>query len=228
MTYDSWRRVGHQIGLVSDSSAWWMGDWLLHGEKLFPDRYRRAIQETTLDYQTLRNYAWVARRFAVPRRHKKLSFQHHAEVASLAEEEQDGWLAHAEGLSWSRNKLRNAIRASRRAEASPDATPEVRVTLTVPTDRERRWQQAAEEANCSLADWMAHVLDEAAVTEAHATQQLHTGESPGFGVTRPVASGPVAADAPVVMPAVAVGPVRVRQGHEPRVDSPASRSSASR
>ncbi|MGH3823823.1 MAG: LmbU family transcriptional regulator [Pseudonocardiaceae bacterium] len=173
MTFESWRRVGEQIRLIGDSSVWWMADWLLHGEKLFPDRYKRAIEQTPLDYQTLRNYAWVARKFPFSRRRKKLSFQHHAEVASLPEEEQDTWLERAERLSWSRNKLRSAIRASRHHEVGPNAPPEitvalsipeVTVTLTIPSEREQRWQQAADAANCSLIDWMAHALDQAAVT----------------------------------------------------------------
>ncbi|MGH3897822.1 MAG: LmbU family transcriptional regulator [Pseudonocardiaceae bacterium] len=163
MTFESWRRVGEQISLIADSSAWWMADWLLYGEKLFPDRYKRAIEDTALDYQTLRNYAWVARKFSFSRRRKALSLQHHAEVASLPEEEQDTWLERAERLSWSRNKLRSAIRASRSREVGPITAPEVTVTLTIPYDREQRWQQAAADANCSLADWMAHVLDQAAV-----------------------------------------------------------------
>ena len=41
-----------------------------------------------LDYQTLRNYAWVARRFAMSRRRDTLSFGHHAEVPALPEPEQ--------------------------------------------------------------------------------------------------------------------------------------------
>ncbi|WP_425581936.1 LmbU family transcriptional regulator [Streptosporangium fragile] len=163
MTFESWRRVGEQIGLIADSSAWWKADWLLHGERLFPDRYKRAIEETLLDYQTLRNYAWVARRFPFHRRRDRLSFQHHAEVASLPEEEQDVWLERAERLKWSRNRLRNEIRASRRPEVGVDVPAKVTVTLTVPSERERRWQQAADAAQCSLVEWMALVLDEAAV-----------------------------------------------------------------
>jgi hypothetical protein len=40
--FDSWRRLGRQTDLITDSSAWWLGDWLVYGEKRYPDRYQRA------------------------------------------------------------------------------------------------------------------------------------------------------------------------------------------
>jgi hypothetical protein len=43
------------------------------------------IVATGLDYQTLRNYAAVARRFELSRRRDNLSFHHHAELCALSE-----------------------------------------------------------------------------------------------------------------------------------------------
>jgi hypothetical protein len=83
-----------------------------YGERTFQDRYRDAVQRTSLNYQTLRNYVWVARRFDLPRRHDGLSFGHHAEVAALDQPEQDYWLRKAEELKWSRNRLRSEVRSS--------------------------------------------------------------------------------------------------------------------
>src|SRR4051794_9657427 len=77
MPIGAWRNLGRQIFVISDSSAWWLGDWLIYGQSEYPDRYKHAIAETNLDYQTLRNYAWVARRFVPGRRREKVSFQHH-------------------------------------------------------------------------------------------------------------------------------------------------------
>jgi hypothetical protein len=88
LTVSAWARIGSQITLLSNSSAWWLGDWLVYGRDNFPGRYKQAMTETSLDYQTLRNYAWVAGRFGAPRRRDGLSFQHHA-VAALPAAEQD-------------------------------------------------------------------------------------------------------------------------------------------
>jgi hypothetical protein len=76
-------------------------------------RYKEAVAATGLDYQTLRNYAVVARRFELSRRPDNLPFQYHAEVGSLSDYEQDHWLdLGAAGRHWSRNEL-GAISATR-------------------------------------------------------------------------------------------------------------------
>lgn len=119
LAFDKWVTIGQQLSTVITSSAWCLGDWLVYGEAAFTGRYREAIEQTSLDYQTLRNYAWVARRFPMSRRRDKLSFGHHAEVAALPEPEQDFWLRKAEDFSWSRNQLRREVRGSLRERAQP-------------------------------------------------------------------------------------------------------------
>lgn len=109
----SWEQIGSSLRELANSSAWWLADWLIYGEAAYGwRRYREAIERTGLDYQTLRNYAWVARRFEHHRRRECLSFAHHAEVARLSAPEQDYWLRKAEQQKWSRNELRSAVRAS--------------------------------------------------------------------------------------------------------------------
>ena len=100
-------------GTIADSSAWCLGDWVVFGASRYSDRYLRAIEQAGLEYQTLRNYAWVARRFESSRRREALSFQHHAEVASLPEPEQDLWLQRADAAQWSKTELRRRISAER-------------------------------------------------------------------------------------------------------------------
>jgi hypothetical protein len=160
MTIAAWQRLGERIAGLSDSSAWWIGDWLVFGQERFPDRYKRAMAETTLDYQTLRNYAWVARRFVPDRRCAGLTFQHHMEVAALTEEEQDHWLDFASRLSWSRNELRKQVRASRESADEPDE-PEVRLSVRIAQDRLDRWEAAARKSSTTLTEWMGAVLDRA-------------------------------------------------------------------
>jgi hypothetical protein len=113
LTERSWERIGMSLRELANSSAWWLADWLIFGETAYGwRRYREAIDRTGLDYQTLRNYAWVARRFEQHRRRDGLSFAHHAEVTRMAPPEQDYWLRKAEQQKWSRNELRKAVRAS--------------------------------------------------------------------------------------------------------------------
>lgn len=158
LTIEEWSRIGVQLDRTMDSSTWWLGDWLAYGRSRFPERYRQVIEVTSFDYQTLRNYAWVANRVPPLRRRPALSFQHHAEVAALDGAQQDEWLALAERNRWSRNRLRTEIRAALRTEKTAD--DEV-LRLRIGNGRIDLWRAAAEEAGQELAQWMTQHLDEA-------------------------------------------------------------------
>jgi hypothetical protein len=164
MGFDTWLEVGRRIARVANTSAWAVGDWLVFGERAYGERYRTALAATDLDYQTLRNYAWIARRFPVSRRRDTVSFQHHAEVASLPEPEQDLWLRRIEVNGWSRNQLRRQLAAARalapaaRAAPAPDRV----VRMSVAAAREQRWRRAAGRADLTLQQWLRAVADAAA------------------------------------------------------------------
>jgi len=162
MTYRDWVIVGKRLASVSSASTWALGDWLLFGERSFGHRYREAIEATNLDYQTLRNYAWVAGRFPPRRRRAALSFQHHAEVAALPPAEQDLWLHRAEKECWSRNELRRRLRAHRR----PAGTAPVVVRFELTPEDERRWRRAAASTELDLQAWLRRVADAAAAEAA--------------------------------------------------------------
>jgi len=172
MSFDAWHELGHRVFRIADCSSWWIGDWLVYGEREYGShRYERAIRDLSLDYQTLRNYAWVARKFPLSRRRDSLSLGHHAEVAALAEAEQDIWLMRAERLGWSRNELRRRLRAERQAArgAAPgnESTPSRVWKIEVASERHDHWQAAAERSNCVLTDWIIATLDRAAVEALH-------------------------------------------------------------
>jgi hypothetical protein len=135
-------------------------DWLAFGQMKSGRRYKQGIALTGLDYQTLRNYALVARRFELSRRRDNLSFQHHAEVCALSVDGQDYWLDLAAKNRWSKSELRRRIRAA--AARSMHGTPATAIRLVLESPRERRWLEAAERSGCPLDHWIVQVLDEAA------------------------------------------------------------------
>ena len=103
-------------------AAWWIGDWLRYGNTQYGEKYTRAAQITGYDTKSLRNMVYVASRFDKDRRHGRLSWSHHAAVASLPAEEQDRWLALAEQERLSVRSLRVEISNSRTCpelEAAP-------------------------------------------------------------------------------------------------------------
>lgn len=164
MAYDEWERAGRQLADVVDSSCWWLGDWLKYGKDHYTDRYQRGIRAVGLSYQTLRNYAWVSRRFDLTRRRPALSFQHHAELASMPVEEQDLWLDRAEQRQWTTKQLRGAIRAARQGEEQPRTATEPRRLLEVPGSRVQWWHKAAEQLGVDFEQWVMTTLDSAAAS----------------------------------------------------------------
>ena len=132
LPFEAWLGVGAQLSAVATSSAWCLGDWLIYGRAAYGGRYREAIGRTGLDYQTLRNYAWVAGRFELSRRRDTLSFGHHAELAALPGAEQDFWLRKAEEFGWSTMRLRHEVRSSLAERAQEPAGLEPPGTATPP------------------------------------------------------------------------------------------------
>jgi hypothetical protein len=192
LAFDKWFEIGLHLSSLCTSSAWCLGDWLVYGESAYEGRYRKAVEETMLDYQTLRNYAWVARRFPLSRRRDRLSFGHHAEVAAMPEAEQEYWLRKAEELSWPRNTLRRQVRTSLReqgqaSESGKDvdtgepaeeetvgqtgegagATATERLALTLEVSLSRKHldlcSAAASISGTSLENWVLRTLEEAAL-----------------------------------------------------------------
>jgi hypothetical protein len=182
LAFDRWLGIGRHLCAVSTSAAWCLGDWLVFGEVAFAGRYREAVELTGLDYQTLRNYAWVARRFALSRRRDALSFGHHAEVAALAEAEQDFWLRKAEEYRWAVKRLRREVSASlaERSAGQPDRAGQygragqvlgergwvvVRLQLHIPAGLRESCQAAADQASLSMEAWTVLALEHAARRE---------------------------------------------------------------
>jgi hypothetical protein len=192
LSYGRWLAIGTQLASVTTSTAWCLGDWLAYGETAFTGRYREAIEQTSLDYQTLRNYAWVAKRFPMSRRRDTLSFSHHAEVAALTGPEQDFWLRKAEELSWSRNELRREVKGSLHerkisTDASREAPPRLpveaygapdqipgqgwsatvgdagsTVKVCIPAEQIEIYQKAADACGLCVEEWALQILEGAA------------------------------------------------------------------
>ena len=157
LPFESWKEFGGRLGLYANATSWWLGDWLAFGQMKYGRRYKEAVAATGLDYQTLRNYAVVARRFEPSRRRPDLTFQHHADLCALPDDEQDRWLDRAAAGGWSRNEMRRHLPA---AGGRPSADEILR--LAVAQAQAERWRRAAERSRCAFEAWAVSVLDDAA------------------------------------------------------------------
>ncbi|WP_329793980.1 LmbU family transcriptional regulator [Lentzea sp. DG1S-22] len=170
LAFEDWERAGHRLSGMADLTSWCLGDWLVYGMNNYADRYRQAIEALGLSYQTLRNYAWVARQFSNERRRSGLSFQHHAEVASLSPEQQDYWLTRAAESAWTTKRLRTAIRDERRSRTTID-NPDTTVSrLTVRGGHVDRWQEAAQRSGRDFEAWVVESLNHAAARTLDVTE----------------------------------------------------------
>lgn len=115
MGYYRWTEIGNVLRRIGKAHQWWLGDWLLYGERKFPTQYSQVLAHT--DYEdegSLRDIAWVARQFAdVSLRNDRLTFSHHREVARLMPIDKDvalQMLVDAEHNGWSVRQLREYVR----------------------------------------------------------------------------------------------------------------------
>jgi hypothetical protein len=119
-----WSAVGRRFGEIGRCSQWWLGDWIHYGNTKFGERYSRAMKLTGYDVQSLMNMVYVASRFEISRRRENLSWSHHATLAALDPDEQDGWLARALADKLSVADLRVELRGSRRTRSMSPADGE--------------------------------------------------------------------------------------------------------
>lgn len=110
-SFDRWAAFGHDVLTpMAKGLQWWVGDWLLYGERNYGEQYAEAMNVTGLDYGTVANYQWVAGAVPFSLRKESLTWSHHFNVAGLEPKSQKDWLDRAEKEGWSSNELRQAIR----------------------------------------------------------------------------------------------------------------------
>ena len=110
MDAETWQQFGELIGGMSQSIAWWVGDWCVYGADRKYGELAELARALGYDESTTRQYAWVARSIEPSRRLDGLSFNHHMNVASIDDPElQDHYLQQALENDWSTRAMREAI-----------------------------------------------------------------------------------------------------------------------
>jgi N6-adenosine-specific RNA methylase IME4 len=123
MPHHDWLALGKVLWHMERHVQWWMGDWLLFGERKYGEKYKEALELTPYSHQTLMDFCWVAKEFGISRRRENLSWSHHKEVAGQGREQQNHLLDDAGQNDWSRQQLRAAVsQAKNHIGEAPDAT----------------------------------------------------------------------------------------------------------
>lgn len=83
---------------LESATQWNIGDWynFATAQNVWGRKYElQAAGDVEYEYQTLADYAWVARSIHFSIRNRKLSFSHHRQIAPLIPELQALWLEYA-------------------------------------------------------------------------------------------------------------------------------------
>lgn len=123
ITLDDWADIGRKLCRSDQVMQWWLGDWARfgagdEGQKGWRKhgQLKEFAEANGVNYQTLRDLAWVSGNVQMSRRRDKLEWSKHREVAALPPKEQEKWLAKTEKESLPIAELRRQIR---QAQADP-------------------------------------------------------------------------------------------------------------
>jgi hypothetical protein len=124
LSTEAWEAIGDAADALNQLTKWCKGDWWINGEHRHGAR--RALFEngrwSGLTYDSCCNAGTVCRAFEIPRRREKLTFSHHAEVASLPRDQQDqllDWCILKDGKRRSTRELREEVDRLTVVKAAP-------------------------------------------------------------------------------------------------------------
>jgi hypothetical protein len=113
LSFEEWREAGFWLGRSTNTIRWWVGDWLLHGDRKFGEMQAEVQDITGLGHDSLADAKWMAKVYILSRRRKKISWGHHREVAGLPQELQEKLLDAAESENLKRWQLRDRVRTEK-------------------------------------------------------------------------------------------------------------------
>lgn len=125
LSVEQWREAGLEISRMRGITQWWIGDWWAFGEHRYGDR-KAIVEGEDWEgplYETCKKMGVVSVAFERFRRRNLLTFNHHAELASLPHDWQDKLLDEAESGQLSVMALRQRVKEVR-AFLSQGWTPE--------------------------------------------------------------------------------------------------------
>ena len=116
LAYDKAEALATFWGSVNRRCAWYIGDFLLYCEAIYPHEWPQIAAATGLTEQVLQHRMFVCKNVPPERRVNGLAFSCHALVARKPASEQAYWLNEAATRGWGYVHLRDAMQSVRREE----------------------------------------------------------------------------------------------------------------
>lgn len=126
LSYEDWTVVLGRLVQVHDASNFWIGDALIHGERVFGEEYADGASKCGLSEDRLQALYYVAERVLPETRVRELSWSFHREVAKLPRPDQATWLTNCRQHAWSLQDLRDhltVVGLRKKRIAEPEADP---------------------------------------------------------------------------------------------------------
>jgi hypothetical protein len=132
LEFTEWENLGQALQVLEQAVQWYIGDWLVYGERAYGDLCHQGVEMTGRAAQTLSNCAWVAGHVPPEVRREELSFTHHSFVASLPVEEQAELLSIAESECLTTREFSETVKDYKRKKAGlEDELVSFQVTLEI-------------------------------------------------------------------------------------------------
>ena len=110
MNFEKWEALGKRLKDIAKSIHFWLGDWLLEGDRKFGEISSQAIDENGFDQKILRNDLSICSRIEKRTRKDSLTWSHHKQVAYFELKLQEFFLDKAEREILSNDELRGVIK----------------------------------------------------------------------------------------------------------------------
>lgn len=146
LSYDAWAEMGQPLVRIAQASMWWIGDWLLFGERKYGEKYSQAIEATGYALSTLKNAQWVADRFPPDQRREDVTFSQHKTIAGLDPKPRAELLARAAEEHMTEGELAGRVKAIKAAEKSPSETKAAQGVEVIPPAEPKTVGEAVERA----------------------------------------------------------------------------------
>jgi hypothetical protein len=137
LSFDRYEAFGRWLGTVGSASKWWIGDWLVFGERLYGEEAAQASEALRLSEDGRQDCLRVALAFPWERRRELLTWWHHRVVAVrwLTVEQREDLLDRAEREGLSTRELWEAREEFRAGSRGAPTEPPVVVEAVVEAAR---------------------------------------------------------------------------------------------
>ena len=105
-SFPEWLSTGRALANSKRNIDWLIGDWLNFGKVHFPEQIEMAIAELGEDPRRLKRIETTVAAFPPHKRDGALSFDHHAHVADMPQQEALPLLKAAHQANWTARQLR--------------------------------------------------------------------------------------------------------------------------